>query len=142
MDLRELGILGWDSLSNVSSAAELSADIKKIDLASQATGGDGTDYAITLAPGATLTEAADLYAVNLAGNDTLTIDGEGATLDGANAHRGLFIYSGNVTIDNLTIADTVARGGAGAYGGGGGGAGLGGGLFAASDTADGAAPAK
>ena len=58
VDLRELGILGWDSLSNVSSAAELSADIKKIDLASQATGGDGTDYAISLAPGATLTEAA------------------------------------------------------------------------------------
>ena len=83
---------------------------RTIDLASQATGGDGTDYVITLAPGATLTEAADLFAVNLAGNDTLTIDGEGATLDGANAHRGLFIYSGNVTIDNLTIADTVARG--------------------------------
>ena len=47
-----------------------------------------------------------------------------------------------MTIDNLTIADTVARGGAGAYGGGGGGAGLGGGLFVASDTADGAAPAQ
>ena len=58
VDLRELGILGWDSLSNVSSAAQLSADIKKIDLASQATGGDGTDYVITLAPGATLIQAA------------------------------------------------------------------------------------
>ena len=114
------------------SAAELSADIKKIDLASQATGGDGTDYVITLAPGATLTEAADLFAVNLAGNDTLTIDGQGATFDGAGAHRGLFVYAGNVTIENLTIANAVARGGAGGHGGGGGGAGLGGGLFLAN----------
>ena len=132
VDLRELGILGWDSLSNVSKAAELSTDIKKIDLASQATGGDGTDYIITLAPGATLTEAADLFAVNLAGNDTLTIDGQGATLDGGGAHRGLFVYAGNVTIENLTIANAVARGGAGGDGGGGGGAGFGGGLFLAN----------
>ena len=142
VDLQEIDVLGWNVLSAVSSAAELSADIKKIDLASQATGGDGTNYVITLKPGATLTEAADLFAVNLHGNDTLTIDGQGATLDGASAHRGLFIYSGAVTIQNLTIANAVARGGNGAFGGGGGGAGLGGGLFVASDTAHGAASSQ
>ena len=32
------------SYLNVSSASELSADIKAIDLASQADGGDGTHY--------------------------------------------------------------------------------------------------
>ena len=110
VDLRELGILGWDSLSNVSKAAELSTDIKKIDLASQATGGDGTDYIITLAPGATLTEAADLFAVNLAGNDTLTIDGQGATLDGGGAHRGLFVYAGNVTIESAHHSERCGEG--------------------------------
>jgi hypothetical protein len=142
VDLQELDVLGWDVLSAVSSAAELSADIQKIDLASQASGGDGTNYVITLKAGATLTEAVDLSAINLSGNDTLTIDGQGATLDGALAHRGLFIYSGHVTVENLTIANAVARGGNGADGGGGGGAGLGGGLFVASDTAHGAAPSQ
>ena len=36
------------SYTNVSSAADLSADIKAIDLASQADGGNGTNYSITL----------------------------------------------------------------------------------------------
>jgi len=56
---------------NVSSASQLSADIKAIDLASQADGGDGTHYVITLKAGATLTESADISAINLAGKDTL-----------------------------------------------------------------------
>jgi hypothetical protein len=76
VDLQELGVLGWGGMSAVSSAAELSADIKKIDLISQATGGDGTNYVITLAPNATLTELAPLFAVNLMSKDTLTIDGQ------------------------------------------------------------------
>ncbi len=120
---------------NVSSAADLSADIKAIDLASQAGKGAGTQYLITLAAGATLTESADIAAINLKGADTLTLDGQGAFLNGAGAHRGLFAYAGGVTINNLTIENAVARGGAGGDGataGGGGGAGLGGGLFVAA----------
>ncbi len=39
---------------NVSTASQLSADIKAIDLASQADGGNGTHYVITLKAGATL----------------------------------------------------------------------------------------
>jgi hypothetical protein len=79
--------------SHVASASELSADIKAIDLASQANGGNGTHYVISLASGASLTESAALYAVNLAGSDTLTIDGNSGVLDGAGAypsgaHRG------------------------------------------------------
>jgi len=129
---------------NVSSASALSADIKAIDLASQAGSGSGTDYLITLASGATLTESADISAINLKGLDTLTINGQGAFLDGYGQFRGLFAYSGKTTIENLTIEDAVAEGGAagGGNGGGGGGAGLGGGLFVADNSAGGAAPAR
>ncbi len=116
--------------SDVSTASALSDDIKVIDLASLAGPGTGTAYTITLAAGTTLAEAADIKAVNLNGSDTLTIDGQGAALDGGGAHRGLFVYSGDVTIENLTIQNAVASGGNGADGGSGG-AGLGGGLFVA-----------
>ncbi len=40
---------------NVSSASQLSADIKAIDLALQADGGNGTHYRITLEAGNTFT---------------------------------------------------------------------------------------
>jgi len=123
---------------NVSSASQLSADIKTIDLASQADGGKGTNYVITLAAGKTLTESADISAINLTGKDTLTLNGQGAALDGAGAYRGLFAYAGATKIENLTIEDAVAQGGAGS----GGGAGLGGGLFVADNLAGGAAPAR
>ena len=99
------------SYLSVSSASQLSADIKTIDLRSQSDGGNGTNYVITLAAGATLTESADIDAINLAGNDTLTINGQGAKLDGAGAYRGLFAYSGIATIENLTIEKCVAKGG-------------------------------
>jgi hypothetical protein len=62
------------SYLNVSNASQLSADIEAVDLASQADGGNGTQYLITLQAGATLTESADISAINLAGSDTLTID--------------------------------------------------------------------
>ena len=70
-----------------------------------------------------MTESADISAINLTGYDTLTINGQGAALDGAGAYRGLFAYSGATTIENLTIENAVAQGGAGGHGGGGGGAG-------------------
>ena len=78
---------------------------------------------------------ADLTAINLHSGVTLQINGNGHSLigtNGTNTFRGLFAYSGVVNINNLTIQNAVATGGAGGYGGsaaGGGGAGLGGGLF-------------
>ncbi len=66
------------------------------------------------------------------------LDGAGGTLDGGGTQRGLFVYAGKVTIENLTLQNMLAQGGAGgsAYsGGGGGGAGLGGGLFIGADVA-------
>jgi len=132
------------SYLNVSSASQLSADITAIDLASVSA--TNTNYVITLAAGATLRESADIDAINLAGSDTLTINGQGAKLNGAGAYRGLFAYSGATTIENLTIENCVAKGGAGgstgSRGAGGGGAGLGGGLFVANNSAGGAAAAN
>ncbi len=89
------------------------------------------------------TETADLTAINLASGNALLIDGDGATLNGAGQFGGLFVYSGTVTVENLTLKGAAAVGGAGGSGGaftdsdlvggaGGGGAGLGGGLFVAS----------
>jgi hypothetical protein len=117
-------------INGVSSATQLSEDIAAIDQLSQEDGGNGTQYVITLAAGATLTESADMDAINLAGSDTLTINGQGAVLDG-DGNSALFAYAGTVTINNLTVEDATAHGGAGG-GDGGGGAGLGGGLFVAS----------
>jgi hypothetical protein len=77
-----------------------------------------------------IAETADPTAINLQNGVSLTIDGDGHTLDGGSAHRGLFAYDGTVTIEDLTIAHALAVGGAGGSGGGGG-AGLGGGLFIA-----------
>lgn len=70
---------------------------------------------------------------------SLTVDGAGFTLSGADLYRGLVVLRTgggtappvNVDLQNLTIANTVAIGGAGGNGnaGGGGGAGLGGAIF-------------
>jgi large repetitive protein len=133
--------------TTVTTAQELSDAIRVIDEASQASGGTNTNYVINIAEGVTLLATSDIWAVNLRGTDTLTINGHGATLDGnsgagvENAHRGLFVYTGNVTINDLTIEHTVAQGGAG-YDGGGGGLGAGGGLFVANDTANHMAPGR
>lgn len=54
------------------------------------------------------------------------------TIDGLGSQRGFFVLSGNVTLQDLNINNTLARGGDGGAGGGGGGAGLGGGLFVAN----------
>ena len=69
-----------------------------------------------------------IYAISLHSGVTLTIEGGNFSLNGAGSDGGLAVISGNVTIQNLTITDTLAQGGAGT-GDGGGGAGLGGGLF-------------
>jgi autotransporter-associated beta strand protein len=67
----------------------------------------------------------------------VTINGGNFTLSGNNQFRGLFVQSGTVAINDLTIANAKAQGGNGGNGGqlgggGGGGAGLGGALYVAS----------
>jgi hypothetical protein len=98
---------------------------------------EGTDTGQSISyNGATVAAPADLYAINLHTGVDLVINGANYTLDGTNTYRGLFAYAGTVVVQNLTIKNAVAQGGAGAVegGGGGGGAGLGGGLFVAGPT--------
>ncbi|HEX4347005.1 MAG TPA: autotransporter-associated beta strand repeat-containing protein, partial [Vicinamibacterales bacterium] len=87
---------------------------------------------------ASITLASELPNLGVTG---LTIDGNGHTLSGNNQYRGLIVgipdFSASpvaVTIQNLTIANAVAQGGAGGSGavGGGGGGGLGGGIYVAN----------
>ncbi len=96
---------------------------------------EGTDTGSTaVIGGQTVDLPPDLFALNLQPGVSLTIDGAGFTLDGAGQFRGLLGYAGNISVDNLSIADADAIGGAGGAGAaaGGGGAGLGGGLFVAA----------
>ena len=82
---------------------------------------------------ANISTVSDLPAIT----QNLTINGNNFTLSGAqvpstaNGNSALFVFSGTVAINNLTISQVTAQGGAGGNGAGGGG-GLGGALFVAS----------
>ena len=126
-----------DLTQTVSTDLGLNNAIREIDFLSQAFASEGTQasFTIDLANSITLSTADltnDLTGVVLGSGSTLTIDGGANTLDGGGVFRGLFAYRGILNVENLTIADARAVGGAGGNGiGGGGGAGLGGGLFVA-----------
>jgi hypothetical protein len=62
------------------------------------------------------TQVAPLATINLKSGVSLTINGEGLSIDGGGSGRGLFVYSGAVNIQNLIIENMVAQGGAGANG--------------------------
>ena len=124
---------------SASDSTGLNAEIREVDLASQALANQGTSAAFTIDIANNITLASALDGINLGAGSSLTIDGGGDTLDGGGTQRGLFVYSGTVTVEHLTIAHAVAAGGAGGSGAGGG-AGLGGGLFVAGSANDAAAP--
>jgi outer membrane autotransporter protein len=77
---------------------------------------------------ANISTVSDLPAIT----QSITVNGNNFTLSGANStangNSALFVFSGTVAINNLTISQVTAQGGAGGHGGGGG-AGLGGALF-------------
>jgi hypothetical protein len=77
------------------------------------------------------TLSAQLTPLQLAAGGSLTINGNDKTMDGAGQFGGFVAKSGTITINDLTIANTLQRGGNGNSGsvGAGGGAGLGGGLL-------------
>lgn len=65
-------------------------------------------------------------------DSNLTLNGQNHTISGNDQYRPLFVKSGTVKIQNLTLGHGQAQGGAGRNGGGG--AGLGGALFIYSGT--------
>jgi hypothetical protein len=116
----------------VTSGSGLNAEIEAVDIGGTNLGGE-TSFTISISNNITL--GSELEAINLPAGDSLTIIGNGYTLDGAGAYQGLFDDAGTVAVQNLTIANAVATGGVGGSSpaaAGGGGAGLGGGLFVAS----------
>jgi autotransporter-associated beta strand protein len=123
----------------VSDESDLDTAIASIN-AGGSQAASNTQYTIAIAQNSTIDLTSALQAIDLMSGSSLTIEGDNATIDGQNAYRGIFDVSGAVTLENLTIANVVATGGAGGSGittgfpaaGGGGGAGLGGGLFIAS----------
>ena len=104
---------GTDSLRAVFDTLSLDASFTSLHL-----GGQG------FTPGA----AFNPYPLLRPASGTLTVEGDGATLDGGGMNRPFFVYSGAVKIRNVTLANTKASGGNGVLGGGGG-AGLGGAIF-------------
>jgi hypothetical protein len=119
------GTLEAASGFTISAADETSLN-SAIVLAHEVTSGSLT---IEIDGAINLTSA--LEAINLQSGVTLTVSGASGALDGGGSQRGLFIYSGDVNIDSLTLQNLTAKGGNGGGDGGGGGAGLGGGLFIA-----------
>jgi len=103
---------------NVTDGASLSNAIATVDTNASAS------YVINFQNSITLTSAANntLNALNTTSN--VTINGNGFTLNGGGVQRGFFVYSGMVAINDLSITNAAARGGAGGDGGlfGGGGA--------------------
>ncbi len=116
---------GHVEVSAITGEAALNGAIVAADDAAAGTG------KITIALGGNIALTSALEAINLKSGNTLDIEGGNFTIDGGGGQRGLFVYSGTVTIENLMLRDMQAHGGNGPSGGGGG-AGLGGGLFIAS----------
>ena len=124
---------------DVANQADLVNAIKLIDGLAATDPVDSPNVVISIAAGTTIDLSADLPMLTVGNGNSLVIDGHGATIDGGNLYQGFLVYSGAATIDNLTLLDTRAQGGAGGSsaggGGGGGGAGLGGGLFVGAAAA-------
>jgi uncharacterized protein with beta-barrel porin domain len=114
---------------NVTDASSLAAAIAQVDTNASA------QYVINLQNSITLTAGSTLPAFD--STSSVTVNGNNFTLNGGGIQRGIFVFSGNVAIDNITIQNAQALGGAGSSGSGsggsgGGGLGAGGALFVAS----------
>jgi collagen type I alpha len=130
--LHRVGVVVAQTEFSVGSQSDLNSAIETID----STTTPGT-YTITLTTNITETTQG-LYVLSLASGVSVDIDGAGHTISGKDFNEpffgGLAVTKGHVSITDLTLQDTLARGGSGP-GGAGGGAGLGGGLFVGTAAA-------
>ena len=91
----------------VHNEAELGDALGKIDVGGLFSAVD-TPYTITFAaglPSGSLVLTHDLPAINLMTGSSVTFIGNGQTLSGGGAARGLFLQSGQLTLNGLTIAN-------------------------------------
>src|SRR6202011_5352364 len=95
------------------SAADLSNAIAEISQGGASAAGN-TAYTFNFQNGFTLDRTPT--PIVLASTSSLTIHGGGFTMDGANAFGGFMVMSGSVSLDHLTIANTLQRGGDGEVG--------------------------
>ena len=89
---------------SVTDATSLNNAIATID-----GGAAGQTFTVNIQNNITLTAATTLNAINTA--NTVVINGGNTTLDGGEVQRGFFVFAGTVSINNLTIQNTLARGG-------------------------------
>jgi uncharacterized protein with beta-barrel porin domain len=101
---------------SVGNSSNLANAIQTID------SNPNTSYTLSLTGNVTMSQQVQAITTNA----TINVAGNGYTIDGGNAYRPFFIESGNVTLQNLTIANALAHGG---NGGGGGGLGAGAAVF-------------
>ncbi|OJY65292.1 MAG: hypothetical protein BGP12_19035 [Rhodospirillales bacterium 70-18] len=111
--------------ATVTTAAELAQDITDLS-------GQTGSFTITIGADFTLDRA--LSPLVMGSGGTVSILGGGHTISGANTYQGLFVATGTVALDSLTLANMKAHGGnaPAAYYSGGGGMGAGGALFVGS----------
>ena len=91
------------------------AGLKAVILTAQTNNLDDT---ITLTGNITFASAADAITINVTDGKTLTIQGDGFTLSGANLARVLDITAGTVVIENFTITNGTLSGNGGSFGAG------------------------
>jgi len=107
---------------NVGSASDLQTAISTID------SNPASAYILNFTSSVTLSGATALPQIN--SQSTVTINGNGMTLNGSGAAEGFYVTSGSVSISQLNINNMRAQGETSLVGGGG--AGLGGGVFVGS----------
>jgi hypothetical protein len=96
---------------NAASESDLRPDIFRISNDFVQNGITADDYVINITGDFTLTQSLPM----IRGGDlhAITIDGNGETINANNAGRVFFVESGNVTINDITIANAFAQGGNG-----------------------------
>jgi hypothetical protein len=95
----------------------------------------GVSYIVNINSSFTMTGV--VAPLQVVGSSTITVNGNGNTINGGGLFRPFFVLNGTVNINNLTVSNAAAIGGSGGLqtdivttgGGGGGGLGAGGGLF-------------
>ncbi|MET0674815.1 MAG: autotransporter domain-containing protein [Bradyrhizobium sp.] len=90
----------------------------------------GLDYVLNFTANVTMSAQVQPIVTN----GTVTVQGNGAVLDGNASYRPFFISSGTVRLENLDIANAFAQGGRGSDGAGSGGGGLGAGAAVFVDS--------